>query len=104
MKQSLKDLYHFAVSYNRFVFLFFSVCGSRRTMLPRSMRTGGYGLPGAESSAVPLIGYRPLQPDGGTPSSRPGRLSDESETSHVSVFFFPSSASLEAVCHSAAAA
>lgn len=60
-------------------------------MLPRSMRTGGYDLPGAESSAVPLIGYRPLQPDGGMPSSRPGSLSDESETSHVSVFFFPPS-------------
>lgn len=52
-------------------------------MLPRSMRTGGYDLPGAESSAVPLIGYRPLQPDGGTPSGRPGSLGDESETSHA---------------------
>lgn len=57
-------------------------------MLPRSMRTGGYDLPGVESSTVPLIGYRPLQPDGSTPSSRPGSSSDESETSQVSGVFF----------------
>lgn len=37
-------------------------------MLHRNLRTGGYDLPGVESSDVPLIGYRPLSPDGGTPS------------------------------------
>ncbi|XP_008429005.1 ral guanine nucleotide dissociation stimulator-like 2 [Poecilia reticulata] len=42
-------------------------------MLHRNLRTGGYNLPGVESSEVPLIGYRPLSPDGGTPSSQPGR-------------------------------
>ncbi|KAM7382997.1 hypothetical protein PAMP_002686 [Pampus punctatissimus] len=54
-------------------------------MLPRNMRTGGYDLPGVESSDVPLIGYRPLPPDSGTPSnqSRKGRGSDELETSQV---------------------
>lgn len=58
-------------------------------MLPRSMRTGGCDLPGVESSAVPLIGYRPLTPDGSTPGnqSRRGSGSDELETSQVSVFF-----------------
>lgn len=58
-------------------------------MLPRNLRTGGYDLPGVESSDVPLIGYRPLPPDGGTPSHQLQRESgdDESETSQVSVFF-----------------
>ncbi|XP_054903213.1 ral guanine nucleotide dissociation stimulator-like 2 isoform X1 [Poeciliopsis prolifica] len=42
-------------------------------MLHRNLRTGGYNLPGVESSEVPLIGYRPLSPDGGTPSSQSGR-------------------------------
>ncbi|KAM4568630.1 ral guanine nucleotide dissociation stimulator-like 2 isoform 1-T1 [Fundulus diaphanus] len=41
-------------------------------MLHRNLRTGGYDLPGVESSDVPLIGYRPLSPDGGTPSSQAG--------------------------------
>lgn len=85
--ESLTELSNFVVSYNRFVFLLFLLLFSRGTMLPRSMRTGGYDLPGVESSAAPLIGYRPLMPDSGTPSSRPGSLSNESETSHVSVFF-----------------
>ncbi|KAM7421457.1 hypothetical protein PAMA_015545 [Pampus argenteus] len=54
-------------------------------MLPRNMRTGGYDLPGVESSDVPLIGYRPLPPDSGNTSnqSRKGRGSDELETSQV---------------------
>ncbi|XP_056141816.1 ral guanine nucleotide dissociation stimulator-like 2 isoform X2 [Lampris incognitus] len=39
-------------------------------MLPRSIRTGGLDLPGVESRDVPLIGYRPLTPDNGTPSSQ----------------------------------
>ncbi|XP_028435509.1 ral guanine nucleotide dissociation stimulator-like 2 [Perca flavescens] len=54
-------------------------------MLPRSMRTGGYDLPGVESSDVPLIGYRPLPPDSGTPGnqSRRGSGSDELETSQA---------------------
>ncbi|XP_007572947.1 ral guanine nucleotide dissociation stimulator-like 2 isoform X1 [Poecilia formosa] len=42
-------------------------------MLHRNLRTGGYNLPGVESGEVPLIGYRPLSPDGGTPSSQSGR-------------------------------
>ncbi|XP_059194991.1 ral guanine nucleotide dissociation stimulator-like 2 isoform X2 [Centropristis striata] len=54
-------------------------------MLPRSMRTGGYDLPGVESSAVPLIGYRPLSPDRVAQSSqsRRGSGSDELETSQA---------------------
>ncbi|KAM3873081.1 ral guanine nucleotide dissociation stimulator-like 2 [Diretmus argenteus] len=48
-------------------------------MLPRSMRTGGFDLPGVESSGVPLIGYRPLPPDNGTPSSQSRRGSGSSE-------------------------
>lgn len=60
------------------------------TMLPRSMRAG-YDLPGVEVSAVPLIGYRSLQPDSGTPGdqSRRGSGCDELETSQVSVFLSP---------------
>ncbi|XP_070823561.1 ral guanine nucleotide dissociation stimulator-like 2 isoform X1 [Chaetodon trifascialis] len=54
-------------------------------MLPRNMRTGAYDLPGVESSEVPLIGYRPLPPDSGTPSNQSGRGrgSDEVETSQA---------------------
>ncbi|XP_076593491.1 ral guanine nucleotide dissociation stimulator-like 2 isoform X1 [Chaetodon auriga] len=54
-------------------------------MLPRNMRTGGYDLPGVESSEVPLIGYRPLPPDSGTPSNQSGRGRgrDEVETSQA---------------------
>ncbi|CAK6958979.1 ral guanine nucleotide dissociation stimulator-like 2 isoform X1 [Scomber scombrus] len=48
-------------------------------MLPRNMRTGGYDLPGVESSNVPLIGYRPLSPDGGTPSHQSGRRSSSGD-------------------------
>ncbi|XP_062278712.1 ral guanine nucleotide dissociation stimulator-like 2 isoform X1 [Scomber scombrus] len=48
-------------------------------MLPRNMRTGGYELPGVESSNVPLIGYRPLSPDGGTPSHQSGRRSSSGD-------------------------
>lgn len=32
-------------------------------MLSRGLRPSGYDLPGAESTAVPLIGYRPLSHD-----------------------------------------
>lgn len=56
------------------------------TMLHRNLRIGGYNLPGVESSEVPLIGYRPLLPDGGTPSSQSGR-SENLENSQVSLFF-----------------
>lgn len=56
------------------------------TMLPRNMRTGGYDLPGVESTDVPLIGYRPLQPDSPGNQSRRGSGVDEWETSQVSVF------------------
>uniref|UniRef100_UPI0037E82C64 ral guanine nucleotide dissociation stimulator-like 2 isoform X2 n=1 Tax=Semicossyphus pulcher TaxID=241346 RepID=UPI0037E82C64 len=52
-------------------------------MLPRNMRTGGYDLPGVESSEVPLIGYRPLPPDSGTSQSRRGNGRDELETSQA---------------------
>ncbi|KAF0031768.1 hypothetical protein F2P81_016323 [Scophthalmus maximus] len=54
-------------------------------MLPRNLRTGGYDLPGVESSDVPLIGYRPLPPDCGTPGRQSGRGggSDELETSQA---------------------
>ncbi|XP_068612319.1 ral guanine nucleotide dissociation stimulator-like 2 [Brachionichthys hirsutus] len=56
-------------------------------MLPRSMRTGGYDLPGVESSSVPLIGYRPLPPDRAPQNNQSGRRrgagGDELETSQV---------------------
>ncbi|XP_022602081.1 ral guanine nucleotide dissociation stimulator-like 2 [Seriola dumerili] len=54
-------------------------------MLPRNLRTGGYDLPGVESSDVPLIGYRPLPLDSDAPSpqSRRGSGSDELETSQA---------------------
>ncbi|KAJ3597974.1 hypothetical protein NHX12_001489, partial [Muraenolepis orangiensis] len=42
-------------------------------MLPRSMRTGAFDLPGVESTEVPLIGYRPLSPDHGTTGNQSGR-------------------------------
>lgn len=56
-------------------------------MLPRNMRTGGYDLPGVESSDVPLIGYRPLTTDSSFLSNQSGRGNDL-ETSQVSVFPF----------------
>ncbi|XP_017288814.1 ral guanine nucleotide dissociation stimulator-like 2 isoform X2 [Kryptolebias marmoratus] len=54
-------------------------------MLHRNLRTGGCDLPGVESSDVPLIGYRPLSPDRGAPSSQPGRrgAGDKLETSQA---------------------
>ncbi|XP_040020863.1 ral guanine nucleotide dissociation stimulator-like 2 isoform X1 [Gasterosteus aculeatus] len=52
-------------------------------MLPRNMRTGGYDLPGVESTDVPLIGYRPLQPDSPGNQSRRGSGVDEWETSQA---------------------
>lgn len=42
-------------------------------MLSRGVRAGGYDLPGAESTAVPLIGYRPLSHDSSSLSDQPGR-------------------------------
>ncbi|XP_068426875.1 ral guanine nucleotide dissociation stimulator-like 2 isoform X2 [Clinocottus analis] len=56
-------------------------------MLPRNMhmRAGGYDLPGVESSAVPLIGYRPLQPDTPSDQSRRGSGGGELETSQSTV-------------------
>lgn len=70
----------------RSLFLLSTAAG---TMLPRNLRTGGYDLPGVESSDVPLIGYRPLPPDGGHQSHQLQRESggDELETSQVSAFF-----------------
>lgn len=46
-------------------------------MLPRNLFTGGSDLPGVESYAVPLIGYRPLSPD--TPSGQSGQSMAEVE-------------------------
>ncbi|XP_076006538.1 ral guanine nucleotide dissociation stimulator-like 2 isoform X2 [Genypterus blacodes] len=56
-------------------------------MLPRNMRAGGYDLPGVESSAVPLIGYRLLPPDNGTPNKQSGRESgsDDLDSSQSTV-------------------
>lgn len=54
------------------------------TMLPRNMRTGGYDLPGVESSEVPLIGYRALSPDSDTNQSGRRNSRDELDTSQVS--------------------
>ncbi|CAJ1062992.1 ral guanine nucleotide dissociation stimulator-like 2 isoform X1 [Xyrichtys novacula] len=55
-------------------------------MLPRNMRTGGYDLPGVESSEVPLIGYRPLSPDSGVNQSGRRGSRDEVETSQAEPF------------------
>ncbi|XP_034553736.1 ral guanine nucleotide dissociation stimulator-like 2 [Notolabrus celidotus] len=52
-------------------------------MLPRNMRTGGYNLPGVESSEVPLIGYRPLSPDSGINQSGRRSSRDELDTSQA---------------------
>ncbi|XP_069571165.1 ral guanine nucleotide dissociation stimulator-like 2 isoform X1 [Brachyistius frenatus] len=54
-------------------------------MIPRNLRTGGYDLPGVESSDVPLIGYRPLSPDRGTLSNQSGRrgVGDETDISQA---------------------
>lgn len=72
--------------HSHFALFFLSVAPG--TMLPRNLRTGGYDLPGVESNEVPLIGYRPLTPDSGTPSNQSGRgsSSDVLETSQVCVF------------------
>ncbi|KAM6967939.1 ral guanine nucleotide dissociation stimulator-like 2 [Aplochiton taeniatus] len=52
-------------------------------MLPRNLRTGGMDLPGVESEDVPLIGYRPLPSDNGSPSSLSLSGSNESSSSEV---------------------
>ncbi|TNN02157.1 hypothetical protein fugu_009644 [Takifugu bimaculatus] len=49
------------------------------TMLSRGARTGGYDLPGAESTAVPLIGYRPLSHDSSSPGDPLGRDSSNNK-------------------------
>ncbi|XP_056900155.1 ral guanine nucleotide dissociation stimulator-like 2 isoform X2 [Takifugu flavidus] len=48
-------------------------------MLSRGARTGGYDLPGAESTAVPLIGYRPLSHDSSSPGDPLGRDSSNNK-------------------------
>uniref|UniRef100_A0AAV2MF91 Ral guanine nucleotide dissociation stimulator-like 2 n=1 Tax=Knipowitschia caucasica TaxID=637954 RepID=A0AAV2MF91_KNICA len=64
-------------------------------MLPRSLRTGGSGLPGVESSSVPLIGYRQLSPDCPAPELRSeGRSQEEvdsaqSEASMKTTWYCP---------------
>ena len=60
-------------------------------MLPRSMRTGAFDLPGVESTDVPLIGYRPLSPDNGTPGNQSGRgnANNDLDSSQVSVHVLP---------------
>lgn len=50
-------------------------------MLPRNLFTGGSDLPGVESYAVPLIGYRPLASD--APSSQSGRNEAEVESAQT---------------------
>ncbi|XP_061738340.1 ral guanine nucleotide dissociation stimulator-like 2 isoform X1 [Nerophis ophidion] len=56
-------------------------------MLPHHMRTGGYDLPGTESSEVPLIAYRPLGPDDGV--DVPGTPSDMDDTQSLQVESLP---------------
>nr|XP_015805243.2 ral guanine nucleotide dissociation stimulator-like 2 isoform X1 [Nothobranchius furzeri] len=46
-------------------------------MLHRHLRTGGFDLPGVDSTDVPLIGYRPLSPDRGAPSSQSDRSEED---------------------------
>ncbi|XP_061107921.1 ral guanine nucleotide dissociation stimulator-like 2 isoform X2 [Conger conger] len=45
-------------------------------MLPRSMRTTVMDLPGVGPRDVPLIGYRPLQPETDNSSGEPGKQAD----------------------------
>lgn len=42
-------------------------------MLSRGLRTSGFDLPGAESTTVPLIGYRPLSLDDSSLADQLGR-------------------------------
>lgn len=64
------------------VFFFFSgpAVGA---MLSRGLRAGAYDLPGAESAAVPLIGYRPLSRDHGSLADQVERDSSDSKTAQV---------------------
>lgn len=55
------------------------------TMLSRGARTGGYDLPGAESTAVPLIGYRPLSHDSSSPGDPLGRDSSNNKVKTTQV-------------------
>lgn len=55
------------------------------TMLSRGARTGGYDLPGAESTAVPLIGYRPLSHDSSSPGDPLGRDSSNNKVKTAQV-------------------
>lgn len=66
------------------VFCVFS-CVSVGTMLSRGARTGGYDLPGAESTAVPLIGYRPLSHDSSSLGDPLGRDSSSNKVKTAQV-------------------
>lgn len=50
-------------------------CVAVGAMLSRGTRTGCYDLPGAESTAVPLTGYRPLSCDNSSLTDQLGRES-----------------------------
>lgn len=60
------------------VFCEFS-CPAVSTMLSRGPRTSGYDLPGAESTAVPLTGYRPLSHDSSSLADQLGRDSSNNK-------------------------
>lgn len=60
------------------VFCEFS-CPAVSTMLSRGLRTSGYDLPGAESTAVPLTGYRPLSHDSSSLADQLGRDSSNNK-------------------------
>lgn len=54
-------------------------CLAVSAMLSRGLRTSGYDLPGAESTAVPLIGYRPLSHDNSSLADQLGRDSSDNK-------------------------
>lgn len=54
-------------------------------MLPRSMKTSGVDLPGVGPREVPLIGYRPLQPEVDGPPDQLWKENENREADHTQV-------------------
>ncbi|XP_016312105.1 ral guanine nucleotide dissociation stimulator-like 2 isoform X1 [Sinocyclocheilus anshuiensis] len=52
-------------------------------MLPRSMKTSGVELPGVGQREVPLIGYRPLQPEVNSPADQLWKENENKEADHT---------------------
>ncbi|KTG35714.1 hypothetical protein cypCar_00034162 [Cyprinus carpio] len=52
-------------------------------MLPRSMKTSGVELPGVGQREVPLVGYRPLQPEVNGPADQLWKEDEDKEADHT---------------------